>query len=434
MSQRHILTAKEIDRAVPRAKAYKLNDGARLYINVSPSGSKLWRFNYTFAESQKTMSFGEWPTVGLAEARQAHEAARSLLARNIDPMAERQAVKRKQVIDARNKFKDVAASFIERNKKNWTAKHTAKLEGWIRNHLNPWLGNRPISDIVEVELVACFQRVADAGKLDTAQGVRRVASDVFLHGVNEGLLKSKNNPMIDPNLGKTPPPVRRHMAAILEPARVGQLMRDISNYHGDITTRIALKCMAYLFQRPGRLRTAGWAEMDLEDALWRNPGEAFGMKMRQHHLNQGGDIYDHLVPLPRQVVSLLRYLHRITGHTGLLFPGRNDKTIPISDNTLNKALRAMGYSTSLDITGHGFRAMARTLISEELDWDEDMPERHMAHTTKEELGKAYDRAVFVSRRRQMIQEWADYLDRLERGENIEEANIIVRRRRLKIVA
>lgn len=402
----HQLTRLEIVNARPAVKPYTLSDGGRLYVLVKPDGAKLWRWNYDFSGKAKTMAFGTWPEVSEKEARAAHAAARELLRQGVDPMQKRREDKRRSRFSANATFEAVAKAWIASQKTHWSADYLDKIERRLAKNVYPWVGKRPIAEITTPEYVEqVIHRARDRGVLDTARRVRETCNCVFRHAVENGLIKSSENPAIDPKVGGVRTPPVQHYAAIIDPESLGQLMRAIRSYKGTPIVRAALKFVPLVFQRPGQIRAARWEQFDLDKGVWVCP--ATMMKGKLACKSSGPP---HLVPLSRQAVAVLRDLYPLTGPEGYVFPSRK-AGLPMSDGTINAALRTIGYSGQ-EMTGHGFRATGRTLIRERLGYDKEVVERHLAHGSDEELGDAYDRAQFLVQRRQMIQDWADYLDRL----------------------
>ncbi|MEX3690460.1 tyrosine-type recombinase/integrase [Paraburkholderia sp. BR14263] len=402
----HKLTRLEIVNARPAIKPYTLSDGGRLYVLVKPEGAKLWRWNYDFAGKTRTMAFGSWPEVSEKEARAAHAAAREQLRQGIDPMQKRREDKRRARFSANATFEAVAKAWIAEQKAHWSANYLDKIERRLAKNVYPWLGKRPIAEITTPEYVEqVIRRARDRGVLDTARRVRETCNCVFRHAVENGLIKSSENPAIDPKVGGVRTPPVQHYAAITDPGALGQLMRAIRSYKGTPIVRAALQFVPLVFQRPGQIRTARWEQFDLDKALWTCPAA-----MMKGKLARKKDGPPHRVPLSRQAVAILRDLYPLTGPEGYVFPSRK-AGLPMSDGTINAALRTIGYSGH-EMTGHGFRATGRTLIRERLGYEREVVERHLAHGSDEELGDAYDRAQFFDQRRRMIQSWADYLDRL----------------------
>jgi integrase len=404
----HQLTRLEIVNAKAATKPYTLVDGGRLYVLVKPDGTKLGRWNYDFAGKTKTMALGRWPEVSEKEARAAHAAGRQLLRLGVDPMERRRQTKAQARFNVNSTFESVAKAWIREQKAHWSVNYLDKIERRLVKNVYPWLGSRPIADITTPEYVAVIHRARDRGVADTARRVRETCNCVFRHAVENGLIKSSENPAIDPKVGGVRAPLVKHYAAITEPEALGQLIRAIRSYKGTPIVRAALQFTPLVFQRPGQIRRAAWEQFDLKGGLWVCP--AAMMKGKLERKRSGPP---HLVPLPRQALSILRDLYILTGPTGFVFPSRK-AGVPISDGTINAALRTLGYSGQ-EMTGHGFRATARTLIRERLGYDKEIVERHLAHTSDEELGDAYDRTQFIEQRTKMAQDWADYLDRLAIG-------------------
>lgn len=298
--------------------------------------------------------------------------------------------------------------------REWSASYAEKVMRHLELHIFPWLGALAMDTIAPTEVVRCLHRIKERGNLETAQRVREAVQHVFQYAVDVGTLEPGKN-FVSSRTGGLPPPRARHYAAITDPQKLGQLLRDMRAYNGNVITRAALQLSPLLFQRPGQLRLAHWEDVDLDQALWRCPPEK--MKLREWK-KRDMRTPAHLVPLPTQAVEILRDILPLTGPTGPIFRSmakRSEKTRYMSDNTVNSALRTLGYDTKEQITGHGFRATARTLIRELLGWDREVIERHLAHVSDEELGGSYDRTTHFDQRCRMIQLWADLLDDLAAG-------------------
>jgi integrase len=346
----HRLSRLAIVNAKPRAKTYSLSDGGRLYILIQPDGTKLWRWNYLFAGKTKTMALGAWPEVTEKEARAAHLVGREQLRKGVDPMRERRDAKAHARLQASATFEIVAKAWVEEQKPHWSVGYLDKIERRLKKNAYPWIGHRPIGEISTHEYVTeVIHRARDRGVADTARRVRETCNCVFRHAVENGLIKSSENPAIDPKVGGDRTPSARHYAAITEPDALGQLIRAIRAYKGTPIVRAALQFTPLVFQRPGQIRRAAWEQFDLKGGLWVCP--AAMMKGKLERKRSGPP---HLVPLSRQAVSILRDLYILTGPTSYVFPSRK-AGVPISDGTINAALRTLGYSGQ-EMTGHGFRA------------------------------------------------------------------------------
>lgn len=416
------LNELQIKAAQPRDKEYMLSDGEGLYLRVRPNG-KVWIYRYKQAGKQAKLSFGSYPAVSLAMARRKARDEAGKRADGIDPRnARREQVERDRVARL-NTFEMMARAWHAQAQKDrqWSAGYAEKVMRHLELHIFPWIGSLTMEAIKPTELVRCLHRIKERGNLETAQRVREAVQHVFQYAVDVGALEPAKN-FVNSRTGGLPSPRARHYAAITDPQKLGQLLRDIRAYNGNVITRAALQLSPMLFQRPGQLRLAHWEDIDLEQMLWRCPPEK--MKLREWKKR---DIRTpaHLVPLPTQAVDILRDLLPLTGPNGPIFRSmakRSEKTRYMSDNTINSALRTLGYDTREEITGHGFRATARTLIRELLGWDREIIERHLAHVSDEELGGSYDRATFLQQRRLMIQLWADLLDSLTAGDVVVSAN------------
>lgn len=410
-----LLNDLQVKAAAPRDKEYMLSDGEGLYLRVRASG-KAWIYRYQQDGKPAKLSLGGYPTVSLAAARKKARAEAERLANGIDPRTLRRQEQERARVAQLNTLERTARAWHAQAKKDrqWSEGYAGKVIRHLELHIFPWLGDRPMDKVLPTELVACLHRIKDRGNLETAQRVREAVQQVFQYAVDVGALEPAKN-FVNNRTGGLPPPRARHFAAITDPRRLAQLLRDIQGYKGHILTRAALRLMPMLFQRPGQLRLAHWEDLSFDHQLWRCPPEK--MKLREWK-KRDRRTPAHLVPIPRQGMEILREIYPLTGPTGPIFRNmakRSEASRYMSDNTINSALRTLGYCTQEDITGHGFRATARTLIRELLHWDADVIERHLAHVSDEELGGSYDRATFLVQRREMVQQWADLLDQLAAG-------------------
>jgi integrase len=410
-----LLSETQIRAAKPGPKEYLLNDGDNLYLRVRATG-KAWVYRYTKDGKAVKLGMGPYPEVTLAQARAKAYEANSQRANGLDPKEVRVWQEEQAHIARLHTFELLARAWHTSAKKDreWSEDYAQKVIRHLEIHIFPWVGHKPIETILPTEIVQCLYRPKDRGNLETAQRVREAVQHVYQYAVDVGALEPVKN-FVNKNTGGLPPPRSRHFAAITEPAKLGQLLRDIRNYHGHFITRSALRLAPMMFQRPGQIRLADWEDIDFDVELWRCPPEK--MKMREWQ-KRDSRTPAHIVPLPRQALEIRRELYPLTGPTGPVFRSmsrRSERSRYISDNTINVALRTMGYDTQEEITGHGFRATARTMIREHLGWDSDVIERHLAHASDEELGSSYDRAAFIAQRKAMVQQWADFLDELEAG-------------------
>lgn len=389
------------DTAARNAKAgekpYKLADQKGLYLHVSATG-KYWRMNYRFAGKQKTLAFGVYPDVGLAAARDRCDEARKLLANDTDPSLVK-AIKRQAKYEAsENTFEAVAREWYAKKLPTWAPATARKVLRYLEKDIFPWLGNRPIKDIGAPDLLATIRRVESRGALELAHRIREYSGQVFRYSVATG--RSDRDPSGDLR-GALPPVKSKHHASITDPKQIGDLLRAINGYSGSIITKCALQLAPLTFVRPGELRHAEWAEIDLDAAEWRIPGAK--MKMRDRHI----------VPLSKQAIEVLKAIQPLTSHERYVFPGLRSHDRPISENTINGALRRLGYEKD-EMTGHGFRSMASTLLHEQ-GWPHEAIERQLAHADRNAVSAAYNYAEHLPKRREMMQHWADYLDGLAAG-------------------
>jgi len=395
-----MLTEKKLLTLERKPSLYRLADGGGLCIEVPPAGSPRWRYRYRFQGKAKMLGLGTYPEVKSAQARKLAAAAKDLLSQGVDPSAKRQTDRATQHLSAATTFKAVGDEWLAG--RGELAPITRRKMKWMLEELaNPWIGERPISDITPPELLAVLRRVESRGHLETAQRLKSICGQVFRYAVATG--RAERDPSADLR-GALKTAKTRHHASITEPGKVGALLRALDGYGGTMAVRCALKLAPLLFVRPGELRKAEWSEFNLDDAMWVIPGER--MKMREKHF----------VPLSAQAVAVLRELQPLTGTHTLVFPGMRRITTPMSDNTVNAALRRMGYDNDA-MTGHGFRSMASTLLHEQ-GYQPDWIERQLAHAERNKVRAAYNYAQHMPQRRKMMQAWADYLDGLRAGANV----------------
>jgi integrase len=406
-----MLTDAECRNAVcpPDKKQARFADSGGMYLQVSPAGSKRWFLKYRTDGKEKQLAMGSYPAVSLNAARKARDAAKLQKAAGADPVQVRKVEKLKSTIPAANTFKATALEWCALKLESWSSHYAIREKRNLEKDLFPFLGDRNIADIEAIELLAVVRRVEERGALDVAHRVLTTAGQVWRYAV--ATARAPRDVSADIR-GALKPHHGKHFAAITEPAKLGELIRVIRGYQGGPIVRAALQLAPMLFQRPGELRAAAWAEFDLDAALWTIP--AARMK-RSVDGKRNGD--PHLVPLSTQAVEILRKLHPITGHSALCFYGERSHDRPISDNTLRAALMTLGYGPDKQSV-HGFRATARTLLAEELNIDPLVIEAQLAHAVKDANGRAYNRTQYLKHRTVMMQQWADYLDKLAAGGDV----------------
>lgn len=397
------LTFAKIQAAKPKDKIYKLSDGKGLFLQVNPNGSKWWRWRYRFAGKEKMLSLGTYPEISLKEAREDRDNNRKALRSGKDPSAIRKVEKLvsrglTSELDSASSFESVARLWWrEKHCPDVSTKHAQMTLRRLEIHAFPWIGFIEISELTPVHVRAVLDRIREGGALEAAHRVKSICGAVLRYAV--GLGKVDRDVTVDLR-GYLPSIKNKHFSAIIDPDGVSKLLKSIDAYQGSIVVRSALRLAPLLFVRPGELRKAEWSEMDLDKALWSIPAEK--MKMDR----------DHLVPLSRQTIEIIKDLYPKTGSGRFLFPSPRSSQRAMSDNAILAALRTMDYSKE-EMTGHGFRAMARTLLAEELGFPAELIEHQLAHTVKDPLGRAYNRTQFLEQRREMMQTWADYLDGLK---------------------
>lgn len=390
-------------------KRVRLTDSGGLYLEVTPNGRKRWFWKYSREGKESRMALGNYPAVGLTAARKARDTAKLKKSDGFDPVQARQLDRLKQAMSEGETFEHVAREWYGKKSPLWSGHHQTRELRNLEKDLFPWIGKRRIAEIEPVELLQTIRRVEARGSFDVAHRVLTTARGVFAYALATG--KAGRNIAMDLK-GALTPHKGRHFAAITDPVKLGELIRAIRGYKGGLIVRAALQLAPMLFQRPTELRAAEWSEFDLDGALWSI--QAKRMK-RTYDGKENGD--PHLVPLPAQAVAILRELHHLTGDGVLLFPGEKSRNIPISDNTLRAALQTLGYGSDVQ-TVHGFRATARTLLDEVLEFDPLVIEAQLAHTVKDANGRAYNRTTYREQRAAMMQRWADFLDKLAAGADV----------------
>jgi integrase len=396
------LTDVQVHKAKPQTKDVKFFDGGGLFLLVTPTGGKLWRFKYRYDGKEKTLYLGAYPEISLADARQRRLDARKQLANSIDPAAAKkeQAEERARL---ETTFETVAREWYGKQLAAWSKGHADTVISRLERDVFPVIGTVAISKIKTGEVLAILRKVEARGALDTALRIKIIFGQVFRYAVVTGLIDTDVSAPIRPRDCLEKRQVKHH-AAITDPKKLPPLLRAIDDYQGSFTVKCALRLAPLVFVRPGELQKAEWSEFDLDEAQWNIPGDR--MKMKEPHL----------VPLSCQAVEVLKALQPLTGAGKFLFPGRTSSR-PMSDNTINAALRYMGFDKET-MTGHGFRAMARTILDEVLHFRPDFIEHQLAHAVRDPNGRAYNRTAHLIERKKMMQTWADYLDGLKAGAKV----------------
>jgi integrase len=394
------LSDVSIRRARPADKPLRLFDGGGLYLEISPTGSKLWRWKYRFAGKEKRLALGVYPETSLAEARASHAEARKLLSSGIDPGLQRKVEKLVRREGGGNTFGAIALEMLTLRSKKNAQSTVVRNRRIIEKDLIPYIGDRPVTELSAPELLVVLRKMEKRGAVETAHRARGIAGMVFRYAIATG--RAERNPAAD-LIGALESPTTEHFASITEPVQVGPLLRALWDYDGSIVVRAALKLAPMLFARPGELRAARWSDIDLDACEWRYIAAKTGTP--------------HIVPLATQAVDVLRELKPLTGRGEYVFPSLQGKGRPMSENTINAAMRRMGFD-SKTMTGHGFRAMARTILDEVLGFRPDYIEHQLAHAVRDPNGRAYNRTAHLAERRKMMQSWADYLDGLRVGAKV----------------
>lgn len=403
---KRLLSDKAIKAAKPNdsGKPKKYGDGGGLYLLVKSSSvgiTKLWRYKYRMEGKEQTLSIGAYPALSLKAARDVHDLARDQLAKGIDPSKHKQHMRAVEVALKKDSFEAIAREWFVGRSGIWTENHANRVITRLENDVFPWLGAVPISTIEPPEILKCLKRVEGRGALETAHRIKQTIGQVFRYAVATG--KAKRDQTADLK-GALPPVRQNHFAAITEPKRIGELLRGCWDYNGEYSVQAALKLSAYLFARPNEIRRMEWVDLDLDASRWTVP--AAKMKTRSVHI----------VPLPRQAVDILRDLEPLTGRYAFVFAGFANKKRPMSENTVNQAIRRLGYDKT-QMTAHGFRSMASTTLYE-MGYPSDLVERQLAHVVGNDVRRAYDRSESLPERKAMLQKYADYLDSLRVGAEV----------------
>lgn len=386
-----------VKRAKPIEKARKLFDGRGLYLLVTPKGQKYWRFKYRFEHKEKLLALGVYPDVTLKMARGRRDDARRLVADGIDPAEKRKATKATKKAQAENSFETIAREWFSKNQRVWKKSHSSKIIRRLERDIFPYIGSKPISNIEPPELLKVIQKIEKRGAFETAHRAMQNCGQVFRYAVATG--RALRDPTSDLK-GALSPTVASNFASMTEPKEVGALLRTLEGYQGTPVVRSALKLAPLVFVRPGELRTARWADIDLENSLW-----CFKVTKTES---------DHIVPLARQAVEVLQEIFPLTQHSEFVFPSARSPKRPMSENAILAALRRMDIPKE-NMSGHGFRAMARTILDEVLEFPIHIIEQQLAHAVRDMHGRAYNRTKHLPQRKNMMQVWADYLDQIKRG-------------------
>jgi len=400
------LFATTVTSARPREREYKLTDGAGLYLLVKPNGRKLWRLNYAYLGKQRTLSFGAWPDVGLADARERRDEARKLIAAGLDPSHEAKLADARAMLSEENSFKLVAEEWVAKQEREGMSEVTLSKIRWLLAKAYPRIGSRPVAKITPQEALAVLRSIEATGRYESARRMRSVLGRVFRYAI--ATTRAEMDPSRDLR-GALTVPKAKHLAAITTPKGAGELMRAIEGYTGHAITLFGLRLSAHLFVRPGELRQAEWSEFDFDRSVWNIPEQK--MKMRRPHR----------VPLSTQVIALFEQLWELTGTGRYCFPSFRSPLRPMSENTVNAALRALGFSQE-EMTAHGFRAMAATLLNETGKFNPDAIERQLAHMETNAIRRAYTRGEYWDERVRMMQYWSDQLDEMRDGARVLKPN------------
>lgn len=392
--------AKGAEPAKPTTKPYRLSDERGLYLEVTPAGGKYWRFKYRFEGIEKRLALGVFPDVPLKMARERRDEARKLLADGIDPSEHRKATKSARADRAANSFEVVAREWFGKMAPTWNAAHGDRIIRRLERDIFPWIGGTPVADVAAPELLAVLRRIEGRGALETAHRALQNCGQVFRYAIATG--RAERDPSGDLR-GALPPVKGQHFAAVTDPKRLAEILRMLDGYEGTFAVKCALRLAPLVFVRPGELRNARWADIDLDAAEWRYTVSKTNTP--------------HIVPLATQAVEILRELHKLTGTGTFVFPSARSASRPMSDNAILAAMRRLGVPKE-EMTGHGFRAVARTILDEVLGVRPDLIEHQLAHAVRDPNGRAYNRTAHLPERRKMMQQWGDWLDKQKAGADV----------------
>lgn len=402
------LTDTLIKNTKPTDKTQKLFDGGGLYLELTPKGSKRWRFKYRFMGKEKLLSVGLYPEISLKVARERRDDLRRKVAEGIDPSVQRKALKDAHLEKSANTFEVVGREWHLKFSNTWVPSHADRILNRLERDLFPWLGNKPIADLTPLEVLGCLRRIESRGALETAHRALQNCSQIFRYAVATG--RADRDVTVDLK-GALPAVKEKHFSAITEPERVGELLRAIDNFKGTFVVQCALKLAPLVFVRPGELRTAKWEDINLENAEWR------------YHVSKTSS--DHIVPLSKQAIAILEEIYPLTGDGIYVFPSARGQGRPMSDNAILSALRRMEIPKE-EMSGHGFRAMARTILDEVMGFPIHIIEHQLAHAVKDANGRAYNRTSHLPQRKDMMQAWSTYLEELKYGKKIRGLKIVER--------
>lgn len=389
-------------KAKPKDKPYKLTDEKGLYLYITPQGGKLWRFDYRYEGKRKTLSFGAYPDVGLSDARDKRDEARKLIAAGGDPATQRKAAKAATAERTANSFEVIAREWHQTHMTDKTEDHAKRTLTRLEKDVFPWIGARPLAEIEAPEILAVLRRIEQRGANELAHTAKRTIGQIFRFAIATG--RASRNPVPDLQ-GALKPVAVEHYAAITDPVKIGELLRAVDGYTGELATSCAFRLSFLVMLRPGEVRKAEWQEINIERKEWRIP--AHKMKMRD----------EHIIPLSRQAIEIFEEIRPLTGSGRYVFPSVRTHERPMSENTITGALRRLGY-TGDEMTAHGFRAMASTRLNESHLFHADAIERQLAHGERDTVRAAYHRAQYLPERIKMMQWWADYLDGLKNGAEV----------------
>jgi len=406
-----MLTDRECKNATckPGKSRARFADAGGLYLEVSPAGSKRWFLKYRKDGKEMRLALGSYPLVSLANARVKQSEAKALKHKGMDPIHAKQVGKLIAARQAGDTFEAIAKEWHSKQRSNWSEVHAKTVMRRMERDLFPWIGKRPMAQLHAMELLAALQKIEDRQAVETAHRVLDISSQVWKYWLPTAQVEQRN---ITEGLKARLQPYRgKNFPAILDPKRVGEMMRAIKSYKGGIVVRVALQLSPLLFQRSGNLRMMEWSELDLEVATWTIPSEKMKRTVKE---KEGGEA--HVVPLPKQAVALLNSIKPVTGEGRYVFPGERNHDRPMSDNAVRSALYALGFGE--EQKPHAFRAVARTLGVDELGLDPLMIEANLAHGARDRLGRSYNRTQYLKQRFEMVQQWADYLDKLAAGAEV----------------